>query len=388
MKYIIIGNGAAGMGAAEAIRARDTEGELTIYTDENRFHYSRPRIIEYLGGGIDASKLTIRGEDFYTKLNIRLMRDTPVESIDPVNHRIVLRDGGTDRFDRLVIASGASAFLPPVEGVGLDCVFTLRTIDDAERILAHEAGKGRVVVIGGGLLGLETAASLVKRGRKVTVVEVFDRLLPRQLDVDAAAMLQSSLEAMRMTFRLGKRTAAIREAGTSAEVLFEDGSSISADIVVFSAGIKSNASIAIEAGIACERGILVDERMETNFAGIFAAGDVAQFRGTVYGLWMASREQGLVAGANAAGAAMTYPGSQISARLKVSGIELVSLGSIETGEAVKVFTRRDGGSFKRLFAKDGRLVGAILIGDVSAFPSLQKRIKSGEPIGDPESLLK
>lgn len=388
MKYIIIGNGAAGMGAAEAIRARDAEGDLTIYTDENRFHYSRPRIIEYLGGGVEVSKLTIRGEDFYTKLNIKLMRDTPVESIDPASHRLVLRGGGVDRFDRLVIASGASAFLPPVEGVGLGCVFTLRTIDDAEKILAHEAGKGRVVVIGGGLLGLETAASLVKRGRKVTVVEVFDRLLPRQLDVDAAAMLQSSLEAMGMAFQLGKRTAAIREAGDAVEVLFEDGSSIPSDLVVFSAGIRSNLTAARGAGIACERGILVDERLETSSPGIFAAGDVAQFRGTVYGLWLASREQGLVAGANAAGAAMTYLGSQISARLKVSGIELVSLGSIETGEAVKAFTYRDEKSFRRLFAKDDRLVGAILIGDVSAFQPLQKLIKSGEPISDPESLLK
>jgi len=388
VKYIIIGNGAAGMAAAEAVRARDTEGEVTIYTDENRFHYSRPRIIEYLGGGLEASKLTIRGEDFYTKLNIKLMRDTPVESIDPVGRGIILRDGGQDRFDRLVIASGASSFLPPIEGIELGCVFSLRTIDDADKILGHGAGKGRVVVIGGGLLGLETAASLVKRGRKVTVIEVFDRLLPRQLDIDAAAMLQSSLEAMGMTFHLGKRTAAIRENGDSAEVLFEDGSSIPADVVVFSAGIRSNLSVARDAGIACERGILVDERMETSLPGVFAAGDVAQFRGAVYGLWLASREQGLVAGANAAGGNVVYTGSQISARLKVSGIELVSLGSIETGEGVTVFTRRNEGSFKRLFVKDGSLVGAILIGDVSAFLPLQKLMKLGEPIGDPESLLK
>jgi len=200
-------------------------------------------------------------------------------------------------------------------------------------------------------------------------------------------MLQSSLEAMGMTFHLGKRTTGIREDGNSAEVLFEDGSSIPADLVVFSAGIKSNLSVARDAGIACERGILVDERMETSVPGIFAAGDVAQFRGIVYGLWLASREQGLVAGANAAGGDVLYPGSQISARLKVSGIELVSMGSIEVGEAVTAFTRRDEGSFKRLFLKDGRLVGAILIGDASAFQPLQRLMKSGDPIGDPASLL-
>ena len=119
MKYIIIGNGAAGMAAAEAVRARDTEGEVTIYTDENRFHYSRPRIIEYLGGGLEASKLTIRGEDFYTKLNIMLVRNAHIESIDPVGHGIILRDGGQDRFDRLVIATGASSFLPRWKALSL-----------------------------------------------------------------------------------------------------------------------------------------------------------------------------------------------------------------------------------------------------------------------------
>lgn len=388
MKYIIIGNGAAGIAAAEAIRSKDASSDLVIYTDEKRFHYSRPRIVEYLAGSVEAAKLTIRGEEFYTKLNISLRQGTRVESIDPAGRTIRLSGGGLDRFDRLVIAAGASAALPPIEGASLPGVFTLRTVDDADRILAFCEGKRRVLVLGGGLLGIEIAASLAKRGLSPVVVEIFDRLLPRQLDREAAAMLQASLEAKGMTFLLDKRCASIQGGKTGVEARFEDGSSAAADLLIVSAGIRGNLEIPRSAGLACERGIIVNELMETSAPGIYAAGDVAQFQGRVYGLWAAAREQGLVAGANAAGEGVVYRGSQVSARLKVSGIELVSLGSIEAGEGVKVFTSGDEGGFSRLYLKNGKLVGAILIGRVLAAQRLQRLIASGEPAGEPEALLR
>lgn len=387
MKYIILGNGAAGMAAAEAVRDRDGNGEIVIYTDEDRFHYSRPRIIEYLGGSIDAEKLTIRKEDYYERKKMKLVKPAVVEAIDTAGKKLSFRDGSRDSFDRLIIATGASSFLPPVDGCDLDCVFTLRTIDDAERILASCGNGRRAAIVGGGLLGIETAAALSKRGLKTTVVEVFDRLLPRQLDDEGGAMLQSMLGAKGLRFLLGKRTSAIRRRGEEAELLFDDGSSLQADIVVFSAGIRPNVGVARGAGLACDRGILVDGRMETNVPGIFAAGDAAQFNGVVYGLWPAAKEQGGFAGRNAAGANEVYRGSLVSATLKVSGIELASIGSIEAGDGVSVTTRLGEGRFRRLFVKDGRLSGAILIGDISAFLPLQKLLKSGELIGDPGALL-
>ncbi len=385
MKYIIVGNGAAGMAAAEAIRERDAAGLIHIYTEEDYYHYSRPRVIEYLGGLATPEKIVIRGPEYYKKLDIRLFRGTAVESIDPAA-RTVATKRGTDSFDRLILASGAASFLPPVEGSRLDCVFTLRTIADADRILARCAPGKRAVVIGGGLLGIETAASLAKRGLSVSVVEVFDRLLPRQIDADGAALLRTMLERQGLAFFLPKRTAAIRQSGGGAEVLFDDGSSIAADLVIFSAGVRSDTRLAASAGIACDRGILVDGHMGTNLPGIYAAGDAAQFNGVVYGLWQASKEQGSLAGRNAAGEPTLYQGSQVSAKLKVSGIELASLGAIGGGPGIAVVTKRGENSFKRLFLSGGKLAGAILVGDASQFAALQKLLKSGEPIPDPEAL--
>ncbi|MCX7027439.1 MAG: FAD-dependent oxidoreductase [Spirochaetes bacterium] len=303
-----------------------------------------------------------------------------------------LRGGGSDSFDRLVIASGASSFLPPVEGAHLDGVFTLRTIGEAETILARCRGRKRAAIVGGGLLGIETAASLSRFGMKSTIAEISDRLLPRQLDAEGAAILTSMLEAGGLSFILGMTTTGISPVGYSAVgegflLRFGDGSTLEADIVIFSAGIRPNIELARKAGIACDKGILVDEYMETNLPGIFAAGDAAQAGGRVYGLWLPAKEQGGFAGRNAAGEKAAYPGSLVSSTLKVNGIELASMGSIESGEGISVTTRRGEGSFKRLFLKDGRLAGAILLGDAAAFQPLQKLLKSGAAIADPESLL-
>jgi nitrite reductase (NADH) large subunit len=402
MRYIIIGNGAAGMAAAEAIRDRDEAREIAIYTDEDRFHYSRPRIIEYLGGAIDADKLTIRSGDYYQRRRIILVKPAVVEAIDPLGRTISLRGGGTDSFDRLIIASGASSFLPSVEGADQDCVFTLRTIGDAEAILARCAGKKRAAIVGGGLLGIETAASLSRLGMTTTVVEMFNRLLPRQLDAEGGGILQSMLEAKGIRFLLGKVTAGISPAvsgvadngdardgaaDNSAALRFDDGSSLEADIVVFSAGIRSNMELARKAGIVCDKGIVVDDYMETNIPGIYAAGDAAQSGGRVYGLWLPAKEQGSFAGRNATGDRAAYPGSVVSSTLKVSGVELASIGAIEAGEGVAVTTRLGAEGYRRLFVKDGRLAGAILLGEVSASRRLQKLLASGEIIADPAALL-
>lgn len=385
MKYIIVGNGVAGMAAAEAIRERDAAGQIHIYTEENYYHYSRPRVIEYLGGSATSEKIVIRGPEYYKKLDIQLFRGVTVESIDPAARTVNSRTGA-DAYDKLILASGATSFLPPVEGCRAGCVFTLRTIADADRILARCAPGKRALVIGGGLLGIETAASLAKRGLSVSVVEVFDRLLPRQLDADGAALLRAMLERQGLSFLLPKKTAAIRQSGEGAEVHFDDGSEVGADLVIFSAGVRSDTRLAAAAGVACDRGILVDANMATSLPGIYAAGDAAQFNGVVYGLWPSAKEQGSFAGRNAAGEPALYQGSQVSAKLKVSGIELASLGAIGEGPGIGVVTKRGENSFKRLFLSGGKLAGAILIGDTSQFAALQKLIKSGEPIPDPEAL--
>lgn len=380
MKIVIVGNGVAGMTAAEAIRERDTACEIVMYSDEARFHYSRPRIIEYLSGKVGADKLIICNADFYAKNRIDLVAPAVVTAIDTEAKKIMLKDGRENSFDRLIIASGASSYLPPVEGAHNDGVFTLRTIANADAILKFCEGKKKALVIGGGLLGIETASSLKSRGLDTTVVEVFQRLLPRQLDADGALILQNMLEARGLRFLLARQTAGIEKADNGLCVKFRDGSSVETDLVLFSAGIRSNTSLAENSGLACERGILVDEHMRTSASNIYAAGDAAQFGGVVYGLWPPAKEQGTFAGRNAIGDNAVYPGSAVSTRLKVTGIELASLGAIEQGEGVSVVTESKDGNFKRLFIREGKLVGAILIGDASSYNALQKVMKSGEDV--------
>ncbi len=387
MKIVIVGNGAAGIAAAETIREHDKDCGLSIYSDEPGTHYSRPRIIEYLGGKATPEKIAIKSPGFYQKNNIVLHEQTRIAAIDPNTKTLVTADGQTESFDKLIIAMGASSFLPPVEGSKLPGVFTLRTIADASAIIDYSKDKKRAVVIGGGLLGLETAASLNHRGLDTTVVEVFERLLPRQLDMDGAKILQERLEALGLHFLLPRQTEVIEKKGDGLVVHFKGGTSIETDLVLFSAGVRSNLAVAQKAGIRCEKGVCIDNHMCTSNQDIYAAGDVAQYEGTVYGLWPIAREQGKLAGLNAIGIPTEYKGSVLSTKLKVTGIDVASVGSIELAQGVEVHTLNRNGNFARVFTKDGKIVGAIMVGNSSSYNKIQSMISEGIVLADPEPLL-
>jgi nitrite reductase (NADH) large subunit len=387
MKILIIGNGIAGVSAAEAIRKNDKTSSITILNSERYYHYSRPRVIEFLSGRIPLEKITIKDVDFYEKNNIRLVMLVHVNKIDTAAKKVMLDGGIEETYDKLLIAAGASSFLPPVEGSQNEGVFTLRTIDDAKAIMEFAKGKSSAVLIGGGLLGIEAANSLTVQGLQVTIVEFFDRLLPRQLDRDGAAILQSMLEAKGMKFMLPKQAASVEKATSGLKVNFKDNTSVTGGLVLFSAGIRSNLKIAEGSGIAADKGIKVNDRMETNVPDVYAAGDIAEHNGTVYGIWPAAREQGAAAGLNIIGEKTDYKGSVLSTKLKVAGIDLGSLGSIEEGPGVQVYTVKEPGVFKRVFIKDGKVAGAILLGDSEEYGRLQEAMRNNEAIKDPQGLI-
>lgn len=387
MKIVIAGNGAAGVAAAEAIREHDSTCELSIYSEEPGTHYSRPRVIEFLGGKVSPEKIVIKSPDYYSKNHISLRAPASIVAIDPRSKTITLADGETSGFDALIVATGASSFLPPVDGCRLPGVFTLRTIADAQAIIDYGKDKRRALVIGAGLLGLETASSLGHRGLETTVVEVAERLLPRQLDSDAAKILQERLEAQGLRFLLSRQTAAIEKKGDGLQVSFADGFSVQTDIVLFSAGVRSNLLVAQKAGILCEKGIRIDAHMRTSAPDIYAAGDVAQFGGTVYGLWPIAREQGRLAGMNAVGVPAEYRGSVVSTKLKVTGIDLASVGAIDCGDGAVAHTLSRNGNFARLFLKGGKVAGAIMVGYSGAYNQIQSMIADEVPVGDPAALL-
>lgn len=369
MQIIIIGNGAAGIAAAEAVRKADASASITMITDETYAHYSRPRVIDYLAGHADITAITIKKPDWYAK-NTIVFKNGRVHKLD-TRKKEILTASETFAYDKLIIASGASSSVPPFEGASTQGVFTLRTIEDADRIKESARTQKQAVAIGAGLLGIEAAYALISLGLSVTVVEFFDRLLPRQLDLEASDVLQTMLEKKGLGLKLSKKTKRIVKEGELIKVEFEDGESVSGGFVLISAGIKPNIEIFKEAGIECERAIKVNSRMETNLPGIFACGDCTQFNGMNYGIWPAAVEQGAIAGANAAGENKEYPGTVMSTKLKAAGIELASIGQVAMEEGMETRVTKEGSRFKKLFIKNGLLAGAILIGDTKEFGQLK-----------------
>lgn len=375
MRVVIIGNGAAGATAAEEIRKADGSCEITVISDERYPYYSRPRVIEFLTGKIPEEKIFIKKPEWYAENKIELLLSTVVEKIDTAAKQV--KAGGVMiNYDKLVIAAGASSFAPPFPGAKGKGVFTLRTIDDAKGIMQYAKGRKKAAVIGGGLLGIEAANSLKEQGLKVIIVEVFDRLLPRQLDKEAAVILQKKLEEMGLSFILNKQTSSIDEDSGKKTVKFADDSSESADMVLISAGIRSNLKITEGNNIDKMIGIKIDGFGRTNIDSVYACGDIAEFNGRVYGIWPAAREQAQAVASHITGGNAEYKGTVMSVKLKVAGIELASMGDI-SGEGTQAEVRSDNGNFKKIFIRGNKAAGAILIGDTKDYVKIQKIIKEG-----------
>ena len=354
-KYLIIGNGVAGTTAAETIRRHDSAGSITIITDESLPFYSRLRLNEYIEGKINKKKLIIKKEKWYQDHNIDLVLDTRIVDADSKNKNVLTRDGKNISCDSLLVATGSHSFVPPIKGSEKKGVFALRNIKDAENIIKYADTIDNVVIIGGGLLGIEAGYAFLKLGKKVLIVEFFPRLLPRQLDNDSAKRLQSIMEDMGFSFRLGAKTKEIAGKEQVEKVLLEKGETLPAKMVIVSAGVRPNLDLAESLGVNYDKGIVVDDHMKTDKADIYAAGDVAEFENRLFGIWPAAMEQGKAAGLNMAGADMIYKGTTMSNTLKVAGIDLASAGDIDAENRLesRVFTDNNQ-VYKKLVFDNGR----------------------------------
>ncbi len=386
MKYIIIGNGVAGTEAAKNIRGRDPMAEILIFTQDHYPFYSRPRIPEYLAKEVTVEEIYVYKLEWYHKNRIQVYLSSATKSIDPKGRKIVLADGSVFAYDKLLLATGSSGALPPIEGIkAAEGVFTLRSAEDATTIMRHPADTKNVTLIGGGLLGLEAGNGLRKLGYTVTVIELFDRLLPRQLDAEGAAILQKQMEEMGLKFILNAKSKSIKDEGHTKILELADGKSITSDFILVSAGIIPNTLLAKTAGVSVNKGILVNDRMETNVPDIYAAGDVAEHKGRIYGIWPAAHRQGVVAGVNMAGGNEIYTGTVPSTTLKVVGVRLTSMGDIltedKTIEQVKG-KNPDKNIYKKLFIKDGRIVGAVFLGDVKNAYEIEKLMENKVDVGN------
>ncbi len=377
--YIIIGNGVAGNAAAESIRKHDKAGKIIIFSKEKYPFYYVPALPEFLAGEKALKGLIIHDIDWCEKNQIDLHLETNIAGIALAQKSVVTKNGEHYQYDKLLLATGGTSFIPPMKGAELEGVFTLRTLGDAEKIKEFAQRSRQAVLIGGGLLGLEAGNGLRKAGLKVSVVEFFPRLLPRQMDVPGAAMLQRQMEVMGFNFYLGAKTKEIwRDAG-GLHVDLEGGESLEADMVLISAGVRPELSLAKSVGLEIDKGVKVDDQMKTDLDEIYAAGDLIEHRGRFYGIWPAAMEQGKVAGAAMAGQDVEYQGTVISNTLKVVGIDLFSAGEIDVEGTLDSIVIKDEAKniYRKLVIKENVLVGAILLGDIRGSAEIQQAIKRG-----------
>jgi len=384
---LVVGGGIAGQAVCEALRSRDPEVPITLVGEEARAPFDRVGLSFLLADDDGVDSLRLRPDEWYDDNRIALRLGERVERLDPARRRADLAGGATIDFDRAVLATGSEPLMPPIPGVELPGVHAFRGPEDCDALrVAADAG-GPAAVIGGGLLGLEAARGIVARGCPVTVVHLIDRLMERQLDAGAAALLAPAIESLGVELELERETAEIVGAERAEALRFEDGVELECGFVCVSIGIRARVELARDAGIETERGIVVDDRMRTSAPGVLAVGECAQHRGTVYGIVAPIHEQAEVAADTVLGReGPDYEGSIPSAKLKVMGVDLVSIGEV-TAAGAAVVEDRERGVYRRLTTRDGRVSGAVLLGDIRGHELLLDAVRGGREAGDPLALL-
>jgi nitrite reductase (NADH) large subunit len=386
---VVVGGGIAGQSLCEAIRERDGLAPLTMICGEPRLPYDRVRLSELLVSGESSEALALRPEEWYADRDVHTLVERRVAGLDRDERLLTLEEGETIPYESLVLATGSRPLMPPIPGLELPGVMPFRGPEHCEEIRAAARGgvASKVVVIGGGLLGLEAAYGVASQDCPVTVVHLMDRLMERQLDPFAATLLQPAMEKLGVTVLLERQTERILGEERVEGLRFSDGEEVEADLVVVSIGIRPEASLAKDAGIEVGRGILVDDELRTSAPSVWAVGECAEHRGVVYGLVAPIHEQAAVAAASILGECeRPYEGSLQWAKLKVMGVDLVSIGSPE-GAQEAVTADAESPTYRKLVLTEGRAAGAILLGDTRGSEDLLGAISSGEGVGDPLARL-
>lgn len=384
-KYLIIGNGISGYYAADAIRKRNEAAEIHMVSSEKLLTYYKPQLSDYLSTDIADRRFFVSPEEWYDKNNIKVTLGVRVENIDKDKKTVVLDDGSELSYDKLILSTGASNFLPPIDGFEKNGVYTIRNIEDAKKVKGDMKTAKNAVVVGGGLLGLETAWEMKNAGINVTVVELAPHLLSLQLDKEASIIFEKTVSESGITVITSESAEEILGEGCVTGLKLKSGKIISADLIVFSVGIRPNKNLAEKAGIKVNRGIIVNEKMETNIPDIYACGDNAELNGKVYGTWPAASEMGKVAGANAAGDETEFHDFVNSVVFNAINTQIFSVGSIKiNGDNVEILSSSNAnkGIYKKLFFKDKKLVGGILMNDNKKSIRVLKAIQAEKIMND------
>lgn len=391
--YVILGNGMAGISAAENIRIYDRKCCIVMISDEDVLSYSRPMLSKTPLLSYDLKKNFLYPESWYQENSIEVVLDAKIEKLD-VENKKVITSKGIYLYDKCIYALGASNFTPPIPGSDMKQVVSVRTYKDIEGIKKLILGATSAVLIGGGVIGLEMALELSHLGITVTVVETLPYLMPRLLDEETAKSLEKLLNPIKVI--TGANVSGIAPGEKAADVSLADGTIIPADFVIMSCGVRANTSIAKEAGIECDRAVVVNEHMETSVSGVYACGDCAQHNGINYSLWSQAKVQGKVAGANACGKRLRY--GMIDSSLLLNSPEFAIFAVGDAGKnpdlkyEVETVENNDAPIFainphftkskeKRWYC-NGKLKGAIRVGSLVGIDALRKQIFNEKEVHD------
>lgn len=376
-RLVVIGTGMAALATVEEVLRRDPSGwRITMLGEEPGPVYNRIMLSKLLAGDCGPGDLEVKPLAWYAQRGIDLRGGCPAAAIDTTNKVVTDVAGGEHAYDALVVATGSRAFVPPIPGADLPHVGVFRTWGDVASLTGTPVAGRDAVVLGGGLLGLEAAAGLHARGARVTVVEPAPRLMGRQLDDAAAGMLGAALRTRGIPQRVGVLPERI-EAG---RVLLAGGEALTADLVIVAAGVRPETTLARDAGLTVERGIVVDDTLRASAPGVFAVGECAEHQGMVYGLWAPLAEQARAAGATIAGDPAAFLPQTTATVLKVGGMDVYAGGVADPGDGHDEVTLRDtrSGRYRKLVLDGDRLVGAILIGDVADARRCTAALRSGD----------
>lgn len=377
MRYAIIGNGVASLGAVEGIRDLDPQGDITLFSREPNMTYGRPLISYLLSGKLQEERMLLRPKEFYREKGVEVRLGVSVQGLDREKKVFELSDGSRGEYDRLLLATGGSPIFPPIEGSSGPDVYTFISWEDARELDAAVKGMRRAVVIGGGLIGLKAAEALFDRGVDVSIVELAPRVLSAAFDDDAGGLVTSRLEDMGFNIRCRDTVQKIERSGNNRVrgVFLKSGDFLEADAVVVAIGVVPRIDLARDCGLEANRGIVVDNFLQTSLPGIYAAGDVAEARDLLWGdrrvtpIWPNAYAQGIAAGRNMAGAQEEYPGGLAMNSIGFYGLPTVSIGIVNPPENEGFEVEReldiDKQKYRKLVFRDERLVGCVLVGDIS-----------------------
>ena len=377
MKYVIVGNGVASVGAIEGIRRKDPVGEIIVISEESTPTYGRPLISYLLAGKIGPERMQLRPVTFYDKHKVKMVLGAKVTSIDIKAKKVATDDGHSYGYDKLLVATGGTPFIPPLPGKDGPGVYSFTTLAHAETLVDVAKNCKDVVVVGGGLIGLKAAEALHDRGVKVSIVELAPRVLSAAFDDKAGRLVAKRLEEVGIKVHCGTQTSEIKRGsdGMVQGVTLKDGAFLPAQAVVIAIGVVPAANLAKEAGITVDRGIVVDEALASSDPDVYAAGDVAQAKdlildeNRVVPIWPNAFNQGFYAGKNMAGAMSPYTGGLAMNSIAFYGLPTVSVGVVnpaptETGIEVSDNLDEEHGTYRKLVFKDGKLVGYVLVGEI------------------------